>query len=165
MCSALNWKPQAIFPRKSTCVWVTAEVFFHLLPFGTARFVWHVTHHVAWVTDLLKPKKKICAIESMIFHFARVAHSLFISLLWFHPHSCLLKVRVIKAQAWCPYHSARAETPIVSMTHTGLLERLQPNAKEEKGGRLWALTERITELLTVMSVALITYLCSICHIL
>lgn len=43
------------------------------------------------------------------------------------------------------------------MTHTGLLERLQPNAKEEKGGRIWALTERITELLTVMSVGLITF--------
>lgn len=101
----------------------------------------------------------------MIFHFARVAHLLFISLLWFHPRRCLLKVRVIKAQARCPYHSARAEAPIVSMTHTGLLERLQPNAKEEKGGRHWVLTERITELLAVMSVALITYLCSICRIL
>lgn len=113
----------------------------------------------------LAKKKKKSAIESMIFHFAKVAHLLFISVLWFHLHSCLLKVRVIKAQAWCPYHSARAEAPIVSMTHTGLLERLQPNAKEEKGGRIWALTERITELLTVMSVGLMTYLCSICHIL
>jgi len=63
-----------------------------------------------------------------------------------------------------PFSTSRG-TYIVSMTHTGLLERLQPNAKEEKGGRIWALTERITELLTVMSVGLITYLCSICHIL
>lgn len=140
---------QAIFPWKTTCVRASAEIIFHLLPFGTTRFVW----------------QKKSAIESMIFHFAKVAHLLFISVLWFHLHSCLLKVRVIKAQAWCPYHSARAEAPIVSMTHTGLLERLQPNAKEEKGGRIWALTERITELLTVMSVGLMTYLCSICHIL
>lgn len=55
-----------------------------------------------------------------------------------------------------PFSTSRG-TYIVSMTHTGLLERLQPNAKEEKGGRIWALTERITELLTVMSVGLITF--------
>lgn len=100
----------------------------------------------------------------MIFHFAGAAHVLFISLVQFHLCSCLLKVRVIKAWARCPYCSARAEAPIVSMTHAGLLERLQPNAKEEEGGRIWALAERITELLVVMSGAVMTFLCSIGYI-
>lgn len=98
----------------------------------------------------------------MVFHFARVAHLLFISLLWFHPRMLSVKGQSHKGPGSVPLpFSTSRGTYIVSMTHTGLLERLQPNAKEEKEGRLWALTERITELLAVMSVGLITYLCSI----
>lgn len=146
----------------------SAETFVCLLPFGSATFVWHETHLVFRATDLFKPpqrnKKKKQCLTQYDFSFCRATHVLFISLVKFHLCSCLLKVRVIKAWALCPYCSARAQAPIVSMTHAGLLERLQPNAKEEKGGRIWALAERITELLVVMSGALMTFLCSIGHI-